>query len=273
VYEEEPTTDSPLFTLPNVVVTPHLGASTVEAQDRAGVTAAEQVASALRGQVPMNAINAPVPIGEGAEFVAQFAELCETMGRMLYQLTDRPGNSLKIEYRGEVAAHDTRLLDVSAMKGLLARMVHEPLNFVNTPALARDRGLRVETARISESADYTSLVTLRLASERGGETVVSGTLVGPRMQPRIVDAFGFTMDIVPQKHTLFIRNEDQPGMIGKIGTILGEHGINIGNMAVGRDAPGQPAAMAITVDEPVSDELLETLRETPGFTDARIVSL
>jgi D-3-phosphoglycerate dehydrogenase len=209
----------------------------------------------------MNAINAPVPVGEGAEFVAQFVELCETMGRMLYQLTDKPGSSLKIEYRGDVAAHDTRLLDVSVVKGLLARMVHEPLNFVNTPALAK------------ESADYTSLVTLRLTSERDGESVVSGTLVGPRMQPRIVDAFGFTMDIVPQKHTLFIRNEDQPGMIGRIGTILGEHGINIGNMAVGRDAPGQPAAMAITVDEPVPDELLKTLRETPGFTDARAVSL
>ena len=273
VFREEPTTDSPLFALSNVVVTPHLGASTVEAQDRAGVTAAEQVATALRGQVPMNAINAPVPVGEGAEFVAQFVELCETMGRMLYQLTDRPGSSLKIEYRGDVAAHDTRLLDVSVVKGLLARMVHEPLNFVNTPALAKEMGLRVETARTSESADYTSLVTLRLASERDGESVVSGTLVGPRMQPRIVDAFGFTMDIVPQKHTLFIRNEDQPGMIGRIGTILGEHGINIGNMAVGRDAPGQPAAMAITVDEPVPDELLKTLRETPGFTDARAVSL
>jgi D-3-phosphoglycerate dehydrogenase / 2-oxoglutarate reductase len=273
VFQEEPTTDSPLFTLPNVVITPHLGASTVEAQDRAGVTAAEQVATALRGLVPLNALNAPVPEGEGAEFVAQFAELCETMGRVLYQLTDRPGTYLKIEYQGEVAAYDTRLLDVSAMKGLLARMEFEPLNFVNTPALARERGLRVETARISESADYTSLVTLRLASEGSGESVVSGTLVGPRMQPRIVDAFGFTMDIVPQKHTLFIRNEDQPGMIGKIGTILGEHGINIGNMAVGRDAPGQPAAMAITVDEPVPDELLKTLRETPGFTDARTVSL
>ena len=273
VFKEEPTTDSPLFALPNAVVTPHLGASTVEAQDRAGVTAAEQVATALRGQVPMNAINAPVPVGEGAEFVAQFSELCATMGSVLYQLTDRPGSSLKIEYRGEVAAHDTRLLDVSAVKGLLSGMVFEPLNFVNTPALARERGMRVETARISESTDYTSLVTLRLASEGGEQNVVSGTLVGPRMQPRIVDAFGFTVDIVPQKHTLFIRNEDQPGMIGKVGSILGEHGINIGNMAVGRSAPGSPAAMAITVDEPVSDEVLESLRAVPGFTDARAVSL
>jgi D-3-phosphoglycerate dehydrogenase len=102
---------------------------------------------------------------------------------------------------------------------------------------------------------------------------VSGTLVGPRMQPRIVDAFGFTVDIVPQKHTLFIRNEDQPGMIGKVGSILGEHGINIGNMAVGRNAPGAPAAMAITVDEPVPDEVLKNLREVTGFTDARAVSL
>jgi D-3-phosphoglycerate dehydrogenase len=274
VFQEEPTTNSPLFALPNVVVTPHLGASTVEAQDRAGVTAAEQVALALRGEVPLHAINAPVPVGEGAEFVAHFSELCETLGSLLYQLTDKPGNTLKIEYRGEIANYDTRLLDVSAQKGFLARMMLEPLNFVNTPVLAKERGLKVETSRISESADYTSLVTLRLASKSdGGESVVSGTLLGPRMQPLIVEALGFTVDIVPEKHTLFVRNEDRPGMIGKIGTILGEHGINIGNMAVGRNAPGSPAIMAITVDQPVPDQVVKTLLKIPGFTDARAISL
>src|SRR3712207_4932980 len=203
------------FTLSNVVVTPHLGASTAEAQDRAGITAAEQVATALRGAVPMHAINAPVPVGEGAEFVAQFSGLCEALGSLLYQLADRPGNVLRIEYRGEVANYDTRLLDVSAQKGLLAPMVFEPLNFVNTPILARERGLKVETSRLSESADYTSLVVLRLAGE--GDNVVSGTLFGPRMQPRLVEALGFDFDVVPERHMLFIRNEDQPGMIGKLG--------------------------------------------------------
>jgi D-3-phosphoglycerate dehydrogenase len=272
VFQEEPTTDSPLFTLPNVVVTPHLGASTAEAQGRAGITAAEQVATALRGAVPMHAINAPVPVGEGAEFVAQFSGLCETLGSLLYQLTNRPGNVLRIEYRGEISGYDTRLLDVSAQKGLLEPMVFEPLNFVNTPALARDRGLKVETSRVSESADYTSLVVLRLEDERG-ENVVSGTLVGPRMQPRLVEVMGFDMDIVPEKHMLFIRNEDVPGMIGKLGTVLGEHGINIGNMAVGRGEPGSRAAMAVTVDEPVPEEVLEALLRTPGFNQAWAVTL
>jgi D-3-phosphoglycerate dehydrogenase / 2-oxoglutarate reductase len=272
VFQEEPTTDSPLFTLPNVVVTPHLGASTAEAQDRAGITAAEQVATALRGAVPMHAINAPVPVGEGAEFVAQFSGLCEALGSLLYQLTDRPGNVLRIEYTGEIVDYDTRLLDVSAQKGLLEPMVFEPLNFVNTPALARDRGLKVETSRVSESADYTSLVALRLEDERG-ENVVSGTLVGPRMQPRLVEVMGFDMDIVPEKHMLFIRNEDVPGMIGKLGTVLGEHGINIGNMAVGRGEPGSRAAMAVTVDEPVPEEVLEALLRTPGFNQAWAVTL
>ena len=272
VFREEPITDSPLFTLPNAVVTPHLGASTVEAQDRAGITAAEQVAAALRGEVPLNAINAPVPVGEGAEFVAQFSGLCESLGSLLYQLSDRPGDTLKVEYRGEVAGYDTRLLDVSAQKGLLARMVFEPLNFVNTPVLARGRGLKVETSQSSESADYTSMVTLRLSSG-DGENMASGTLVGPRMQPRLVEVLGFTVDIVPERHMLFIRNEDVPGMIGRIGTILGESGINIGNMAVGRGEPGERAAMAITVDEPVPDAVITKLLETPGFTDARAVSL
>ena len=272
VFAEEPTTDSPLFSLPNVVVTPHLGASTAEAQDRAGITAAEQVATALRGAVPMHAINAPVPVGEGADFVARFSGLCEALGSLLYQLTDRPGNVLRIEYRGEIAAYDTRLLDVSAQKGLLAPMVFEPLNFVNTPILARERGLHLETSRVPEGADYTSLVVLRLEGE-GGESAVSGTLVGPRHQPRLVEAMGFDLDIVPEKHMLFIRNEDLPGMIGKLGTILGEHGINIGNMAVGRGAPGSRAAMAVTVDEPIPEDVLKALLETPGFAEARAVTL
>ncbi len=272
VYAEEPTTDSPLFALPNVVVTPHLGASTAEAQDRAGITAAEQVATALRGAVPVHAINAPVPMGEGAEFVARFSGLCEALGSLLYQLTDRPGSHLRIEYHGEIADFDTRLLDVSAQKGLLAPMVHEPLNFVNTPALARDRGLRVETAKTSESPDYTSLVVLSLESEEGGNTV-SGTLVGPRHQPRLIGALGFDVDVMPERYMLFIRNEDVPGMIGKVGTTLGEYGINIGNMAVGRGKPGSRAAMAVTVDEPVSQEVIDRLLAIPGFTDARAVTL
>ena len=268
VFAEEPTTQSPIFTLPNVVVTPHLGASTAEAQDRAGITAAEQVATALRGAVPIHAINAPVPMGEGAEFVAQFSGLCEALGSMLYQLTDQTTDTLRIEYRGEVADFDTRLLDVSAQKGLLAPMVFEPLNFVNTPALAKERGLKVETSRSAESADYTSLVELRM-----GENTVSGTLFGPRMQPRLVGAMGFDFDVVPGQHMLFIRNEDRPGMIGKLGGILGGHGINIGNMAVGRGVPGSRAAMAVTVDEPVPEAVLKALEETPGFDEARSVTL
>jgi len=272
VFAEEPTTDSPLFTLPNVVVTPHLGASTAEAQDRAGVTAAEQVAAALRGAVPLHAINAPVPVGEGAEFVAQFSGLCEALGGLLYQLTDHPGNVLRIEYRGEIANYDTRLLDVSAQKGLLAPMVFEPLNFVNTPLLAKERGLHLETSHVPDGADYTNLVVLRLEGE-GDQNAVSGTLVGPRHQPRLVEAMGFDLDIVPEKHMLFIRNEDVPGMIGKLGTILGEHGINIGNMAVGRGEPGSRAAMAVTVDEPVPEKVLKALLDTPGFNVARAVTL
>ena len=272
VYSEEPTTDSPLFALENTVVTPHLGASTVEAQDRAGVTAAEQVAYALNGEVPMHAINAPVPEGEGADFVSRFSGLCESLGKLLYGLTDRPGETLKVEYRGEVAEFDTRLLDVSAQKGLLAPMVHEPLNFVNTPALAKERGLKVETSRIPEDGAYTSLVTLRMET-RDGEYAVSGTLIGTDHRPRLIDAMGFTLDITPEKHMLFIRNQDQPGMIGRIGSVLGEAGINIGNMAVGRNEPNSGAAMAVTVDDEIPEEVLNQLLEIPGFTEARSVTL
>src|SRR3712207_4096766 len=124
VFAEEPTTESPIFSLPNVVVTPHLGASTAEAQDRAGITAAEQVAAALRGQVPMHAINAPVPVGEGAEFVAQFAGLCEALGSLLYQLTDRPGDTLRIEYRGEVRSEE-HTSELQSRQYLVCRLLLE----------------------------------------------------------------------------------------------------------------------------------------------------
>ena len=147
-------------------------------------------------------------------------------------------------------------------------MVNEPLNFVNTPALARERGLRVETSRIPESGAYTSLVTLSVNG-----SVVSGTLIGPRLRPRIVDAMGFNVDIAPDRHMLFILNDDAPGMIGRIGTILGEHNINIGNMSVGRDEPNSRAAMAVTVDEPVPEEVRKNLLEIPGFIEARAVNL
>src|SRR3712207_455355 len=125
---------------------------------------------------------------------------------------------------------------------------------------------------VGESHDYTSLVVLRLDGE-GGENVVSGTLSGPKMQPRLVEAMGFDLDVVPEKHMLFIRNEDQPGMIGRVGSILGDHGINIGNMAVGRGEPGSRAAMAVTVDEPVPEEVLEAFARTPGFNETRAVTL
>ena len=242
VFAEEPTTDSPIFTLSNVVVTPHLGASTAEAQDRAGITAAKQVATALRGAVPVHAINAPVSMGEGAEFVAQFSGLCEALGSLLYQLTDHTGDTLRIEYRGEVAGFDTRLLDVSPER-LLAPMVFEPLNFVNTPALAKEGGSRsrphgLRRARTTRPREYAWVRT----RER--------TLFGPRMQPRLVEAMGFDFDVVAQKYMLFIRNEDRPGMIGKLGSILGEHGIKHRQHGCRARRARFLAAMAVTVDEP-----------------------
>ena len=148
-------------------------------------------------------------------------------------------------------------------------MVLEPLNFVNTPALAKEQGAQGRDLPALRRAP-TTRASWCCAWARDA---VSGTLFGPRMQPRLVEAMGFDFDVVPEKHMLFIRNEDRPGMIGKLGSILGEHGINIGNMAVGRGEPGSRAAMAVTVDEPVPEEVLKTLDETPGFNEARAVTL
>jgi len=272
VFEEEPPEDSPLLKLENFVSTPHLGASTVEAQDRAGRIAAEQVAVALESSVPMNAINAPVPEGEGAEFVANFSRLCEALGMLIYRLTERPGERLKIEYQGDIAGYDTRLLDISVQKGLLSPMVNEPLNYVNTPTLAGDRGLKVETTSTTEGGAYTSLITARLQVD-SQENLVSGTLIGPQRQPRIIEILGHEVDIVLEKHMLFIRYDDIPGVIGRVGTILGENSINIGNMAVGRDDPVSKSIMALTVDDPVPETVLDQLLEIPNCTGAYAVDL
>jgi D-3-phosphoglycerate dehydrogenase len=270
VFAEEPVTEHPLFGLPNVVVTPHLGASTREAQDKAGVAIAEMVRLALRGDFVPYAVN--VAAAEASEQVRPFLPLTERLGRILTGLADAPMRSLAVEYIGKVAEADTRVLTLAAVKGALTGIVHEPVSYVNAPTIARERGLEVSERRSPESQDYVNLVVLRAGTE-SGEVAVGGTLVGPRNAERLVRVYEFDLDIAPADHMAFFNYEDRPGVIGAVGTILGEAGINIASMEVGRKEAGGVALMCLTVDSPIPPEVLDRIVEAVGMKSAHQVAL
>jgi len=266
----ERTTDSPLFKLANVVVTPHLGASTAEAQDKAGQTIAEQVVLALRGEFVPYAVN--LAATEANATVQPFLPLAERLGRLFTALAGGGVDSLEISYEGEIADYDCRVLTLAVLKGVLQGVVDEPVSFVNAPQLAQSRGVTVRETTSSSALDYVNLVTLR-GERQSGPVHVAGTLFGKRAAPRIVGIDGHSVDVPPSQHMLVVRNTDEPGMIGTVGTILGAAGVNIADMDVGTNAEGAPALMAISTDAPVPRDVVDRLRAEPGILDARALEL
>jgi D-3-phosphoglycerate dehydrogenase len=265
VFAVEPTTTSPLFELDTVVVTPHLGASTREAQDKAGVTIAEQVAMALAGEFVPFAVN--VDASEASETVRPFLTLVEQLGRIFASLAAGLPDTLDMEYQGVLADYDTRILTLSVLKGVLSAATHEAVSFVNAPQVAAERGLTWRETKSPTSPDYVNLVTVR-----GGGHAVAGTIAGTRSEPRIVMVDEHNVDLPPARHLLIVRNDDRPGMIGAVGTALGAAGLNIVNMAIGQSPQGDTALMALSTAEEVPTELLAQLRDVPGILDVASVS-
>jgi D-3-phosphoglycerate dehydrogenase len=270
VFQDEPVEQHPLFGLPNAVVTPHLGASTREAQDKAGLAIAEMVRLALKGEFVPYAVN--VAAAEVSEQVRPFLPLAERLGGILTGLAEAPMRAVAVEYIGKIAESDTRGLTLAALRGALAGVVHEPVSYVNAPAIARERGLELSERRTVESQDYVNLMLLRADTE-AGEVAVAGTLVGPRDAERLVRLYDFDVDMAPAEHMAFFLYEDRPGVIGRVGTILGEAGINIASMEVGRKEAGGLALMGLTVDSPIPAEVLERIVEAVGMKSARSIAL
>ena len=266
VFAAEPLTSSPLFELSQVVVTPHLGASTEEAQDKAGVTIAEQVLLALAGDFVPFAVN--VAATEVSETVRPFMGLAEQLGRFFACLHDGTPDRLDVEYRGELASNPTGILTLSALKGLFAATTEDPVSYVNAPALAESRGLSVQEISASVSPQYKSLVTLR-----SGTHMVAGTLAGARTEPRVVLVDDHAVEVPPADHMLVVHNDDRPGMIGVVGTALGDAGISISSMAVGPSEEGHTALMVLSTSEAASTELVDRLRRTDGILGIHLVSL
>ncbi|MHB8263779.1 MAG: phosphoglycerate dehydrogenase [Acidimicrobiales bacterium] len=269
VFAEEPATSSPLLSLPNVVVTPHLGASTVEAQDKAGVTIAEQVILALAGELVPFAVN--LAAGALPESARPFLPLAVSLGRFLACLHEGLPGSLEIEYQGTLAreaAAGTSVLTLAALKGVFAAGTEEPVSYVNVSQLAEDRGLEVRETTTTATRDFVSLITLR-----SGEHSVAGTLSGPRSEPRIVMVDDHVVEVPPSSNMLVVRNDDRPGMIGIVGTIIGEAGVSISSMAVGPSLKGGTALMVLSTGAVVTAETLATLRASGGILDVHQISL
>jgi len=278
VFPEEPVTEHPLFGYPNVVVTPHLGASTTEATDRAGYQAAEQVVAALSGGVVTSAVNVPAVAAEDLEALGPFLPLCRQLGRIAVAVAEGSSvDRLEVEYLGNVAERDTRLLTVQTLKGALAGHTEEQVNDVNAAAIAKERGISVAETRQVHARDFTDLVRVSVV---GGDTRtrVVGTVFGRRHRPHLLEAWGSRFNVQLEEHLAVLRYRDQPGMIGRVGTSFGEAGINIVSAAVGRHPDDEltedgEATMVITTDSPVPQDVVDEIVASEGFIAGRTVSL
>nr|WP_187361690.1 phosphoglycerate dehydrogenase [Phytoactinopolyspora mesophila] len=271
VFASEPCTDSPLFEFESVVVTPHLGASTAEAQEKAGVSVAKSVRLALAGELVPDAVN--VKGGAIAEDVRPGIPLAEKLGRIFTALAGGAAAQLDVEVRGEIAAHDVKVLELAALKGVFADVVEEQVSYVNAPVIAADRGVEVRLVTNEDSPDYRNVVTVRGVMADGRTVSISGTLSGPKHIEKIVEVLGHDIEAFPSEHMAFFQYVDRPGMVGTVGRILGEADINIAGMQVSRDTRGGHALVAMTVDQAIPAPAMDNIVEAIGAEWGRTVDL
>jgi D-3-phosphoglycerate dehydrogenase len=292
VFREEPVTDHPLFGYPNVIVTPHLGASTAEATDRAGFQAAEQVVAALNGDVVTSAVNVPAVRPEDLEELGPFVPLADALGRLGAGLAEGTSvDGVDVEYLGRIAERDTRFLTVQVLKGILRDHVEEQVNDVNAPALADERGIQLAETNRAQARDFTDLVRVTVTSGAASSRVV-GTTLGRRHRPHLLEAWGSRFNVQLEPHLALFRYRDQPGMLGRVGTALGDAGVNVISAAVGlrpeddgtdgdraagaaeadADRPAE-AVMVVTTETAVPQEVVDAIVASDGFKAGRAVSL
>ena len=270
VYAKEPY-EGPLLALDNVVVTPHLAASTEEAQDRAGVIVAEQVVAALEGGLVTNAVNIPSIGAEDLEVLGPFVPLAAKLGRLAMELADGRAERITLSYYGTLSRYDTRLLTVAALNGAFQGRSEQPVNYVNAPVVAAERGIEVAEERRRASRDFTNLVRVEIRSN-GDRVRVAGTIIGNENRHWLVNALGFELEMELAPLMVFFHYDDVPGVIGLVGTVFGEAGVNIANMAVSRTRSGGKALMALSLDAEPPPDLVEAVRGQ-GFDDARLIRL
>ncbi|MBF0183749.1 MAG: phosphoglycerate dehydrogenase [Magnetococcales bacterium] len=271
VFEKEPATSHPLFELENVVCTPHLGASTVEAQENVAMQIAEQIADYLLNGTVQNALNIPA-VSEGElPILRPFLNLADKLGTMMGQLTEQGIERIEITYEGEVSQLNRKPITNVLLNSLLTPILETGVNIVNAPLIAEERGIEVvEAINKRCRAGFTSMITVGIATEKG-ERCISGTLFNNGQQPRIVSMNHVPIEATPEGNLLFVANQDSPGLIGRVGTILGNHDINIANFHLGRAAAGGRAIAFINVDQEVPETVMQLLRAVPNVLEVKLV--
>jgi len=257
VFKEEPPGLTPLVSHPHLICTPHLGASTAEAQEAVALQVAEQIADYLTGGTIRNALNVPSVPAEALEQMAPYLEMARSLGKLQAQLGIQGLKGVELEYSGKAASGRTALLTAAALEGLLSASLGERVNLVNAPVVARNRGIRVVETSAANGEDYSALIRLRVDIEPG-QYSLAGAIFGKR-EPRLVELDGIPIEAIPRGHLLVFWNYDRPGLVGSIGTALGRHGINIGQLQFGREAPGGRAVTVVNVDSEVGEQVLAEL--------------
>jgi D-3-phosphoglycerate dehydrogenase / 2-oxoglutarate reductase len=270
VFEQEPPGENPLLSLPQVVTTPHLGASTEEAQISVALEIADQVVAVLAGGHPRFALNAPVALPEAMAFLRPFIPVAEGIGRFYAQVGRQPATRLQVDYAGEIADYDCSVLTAALLTAFLSRFSAERVNPVNARAVATAHGITVLERRGARATEFANLISLQAVGDHGSSRV-GGTLL--LNEPHIVTFNDFRIDLVPEGTFLMSWHADRPGIIGAIGTLLGQKNINIASMQVGRDRPRGDAVMIVSVDDPVPESILADIRRIPGMADVLSVTL
>ncbi len=271
VFATEPCTDSPLFELEQVVVTPHLGASTSEAQDRAGTDVAASVKLALAGEFVPDAVN--VGGGVVSEEVAPWLEVVRKLGVLIGAVSEQLPTSLSVDVRGELASEDVAVLKLSALRGLFSSVIEDQVTFVNAPSIAEERGVSAEITTATESPNHRSVVDVRAVYADGSVINVAGTLSGPQQVQKIVQINGRNFDLRAAGENLVINYADVPGALGKIGTVLGAADVNIQAAQLSQDASGEAATIILRIDRSAPDAVLDEIRTAVGATTLELVDL
>ena len=271
VYATEPCTDSPLFEFDSVVATPHLGASTDEAQERAGIAVAISVRKALAGELVPDAVN--VKGGVIHEDLRPALPLAETLGQLISGLAVGAISDIEVEVCGELAELDCDILATSAIKGLLTHAVGDGVSYVNAPLLAKERGLTASVSKNSVSELHRNVITLTATATNGERINVSGTLIGLKRITKLISINDLSIDVEPTNHMLFVSYADRPGVVGAVGALLGNASINIAGMQVARVRPGGDALMILTVDEPIAQDVVDDVANSVQARSAHYVAL
>lgn len=264
---EEQTYENPLLELDNVIYLPHLGASTIEAQYNVGISVAKQVDAALRGEM-VAAVNMPAVPSSELETLKPYLNLAETLGKIYFQAEKTPVKKIELIYSGEIASKNTKVVTLAFLKGLISPITSEKVNYVNAELLVKNLGIQIVESTTKESKDYTSLITARFYNDR--QLDLAGTIIA-KNSVKITDFFGYFMNFEPSSHVLAVQNIDQPGIIGRLGTILGAAGINIAGMQVSRNKKGEKAEAFLSVDCDVPENILQEIRAVKGILKATML--